>query len=108
MYPQVAAEEVERLYAFLGLSLSDVANCCNETVVYATGNVRSPNKTWQPVTVNMLMYTCLADLFIAIEDTYTKTWADYPAWVRELYDRATACEQFDSASLVAGELVILD
>lgn len=106
MYPNVATEEIERLYEFMGLTLNDVATACNEPIVYSN-LCENPDPTWMPVTANMLMYTCMAELFHMIEDTGTKTWADYPAWVRELYERASACERFDTADLMSGEVAVL-
>ena len=94
-YPAVATEEAERLFEFLKIRIYEIAHCCNIPAVIG-----------EAVTANMLMYTCLNHLFIMIDDTGQKTWADYPAWVKELYYRASGSEQ-SNVDLFSGERVIL-
>ena len=99
MYPAVTAEEAERLFEYLDLSLDDVADCCNCVTVYAASH---PLPYGNAVTVNMIMFTSLGYLFYQIEDGGDKSWSDYPAWVKEVYDRAGASE-IHTVNMLEGE-----
>lgn len=92
-YPTVEQSEVRRLYHYLGYtleaSLDDLAGCVNEPVIFEN-----------TVADNTVMFYCLMLVWSWSED-----WpagrdqvpvSSHPDWVQEVYNRATASEDWES------------